>query len=1318
MKKELDFCHLHVHTEFSLLDGFCKITGLVNRAAELGFRQLAITDHSSVSGGLRFIRACKEKNIKPLIGCEIYIVDDLEAPFKAKAEGIKGFKEQRFHMLIISKSQKGLRCLFKLLTKASINFFKKPRLCWEDVFGLEEVIISSACSSGLLSHPDYKRKVIEFKDQFKDDFYLEILPLDFKDQIAINNIAIELSKNLQIKLFASNDVHYINREDAYSHEILLAMQSRTTIIDPKRWKFDINTLFLKSKLEMLQSFEKLSFLEKLYLEAINNTVEIAEKCCWEFSSLSVILPSADKEGFQTEEEAAKLLGDICIDKLEDNSYFYETEKEYSEQLVYELDRIIELGFAKYFLIVADLMDWCRRENIFVGPGRGSASSSLVCYLLGITQVDPIKHNLLFDRFISPARIDLPDIDMDFEDKRRGEVINYLKDKYGEDCVAGLVTWGEMKARMALRDVARTFGVSLQEVGVAVTKIVQRSGGDERADFSLEDSFAVFEGCKQFERKYPEVVEQAKKFEGMVRQRGKHAAGIVISDVPLLERVPLIKVKDELLTAFDKYDLDDLGLMKLDILGLRTLSVLSVTKQLIKERRGIELNFESIPINDEEIFRELEQGNTVAVFQMESEGFTRLLRQLAPIDNFNVLVDANALHRPGGIKSGIMTSYILRKKGEEEVKYLSPYLESLTKTTYGLIIYQEQIMQALNGLAGFTWRTADTVRKIISKSQGQAKFAQFSDQFVKGCKERHNLSQEIARKMFKEMSYSGSYSFNRSHSVTYTLLGYWSCFCKVYYAQEFFTAYLSLTEEKDKIISAIREANRLGIKFLSPDINISNRDWVGIDNNVISMGLKEIKGLGDIAIAAILNCRDQKLFSCVEDFLYRIDRKKVNKQKIHLLAVGGMLDSICDKNNRKVLMDSLPLYLDGAKRSVNQSKQLFLSLQRKGKIDDTLKSKEVDFSEQEKQKLTAQISGGIDLFGVQFKNISFAELRGYLLANNKIKNIADVIGDTYKRLVLLGEVKDIKYGFRQKIVALDKTLVTASFADYLGGIYGNFRDETDFIMVIYEAELYRSNKELLEGLAGHICLLEGYIPQSSKSQFFVKDVCSLDGLITNSKAFQQGKLQDWLGLDDYVLNIESVIGLLEKLIDCKDCELYKSCRGPVLPDFEEDRNGRFIARAMIVGEAPGEEEDFQNKPFVGKAGQLLDKVLYGLELNRDWFYISNVVKCRLPDNRKPTTLEIDKCGRWLESEIKLLKPFVIISLGGVALEFFTRKKGLPGSGIMSRNATIEWDDYYDCWIIYSIHPAAALYEPDRLVLLEESLKLITKFYNRNKRKKIL
>ena len=1319
----MEFCPLHIHTEFSLLDGFCKIKDLVAKAAAMKFPYLGITDHASISGGFRFIRSCKEAGIRPIIGCEFYVVDDLNWP-GLRAERNKQEREQRFHVLVLAKSWVGLQSISLALTKASFNFFRKPRIDWDDILGLKDVIVATACSSGVLSHPNYEEKVIGLRERFGEDLYLEIMPLDFKNQIEINYRALDLSRRLGIGLLASNDVHYIEKEEAFSHEILLALQRKTTLDDPKRWKFDVEGLFLKSEEEMIYSFEQLGMSEKIYLDALHRTTEVAEKCCWEFSPLLVSLPSVRSKFLGNLEEnktTDEQLIELCFNKIMGDDHFRKKKNfdEYSERLIYELDRIIELGFSGYFLIVQDLINHCRKMGIFVGPGRGSASGSLVCYLLDITRLDPVKYKLLFDRFISPARIDLPDIDMDFEDKRRGEVIDYLKRKYGKDHVAGVVTWGEMKARMALKDVARVFKVPQKDVNDVTKLIVQRTKGDERTDFSLEDSFQIFEGCKRFEQKYPQVVGQAKKFEGLVRQRGRHAAAVVVSAVSLKERAPLITETNggETLVAYDKYDLDDLGLMKLDILGLRTLSILSLVKQLVLETKGKELDFESIPLDDKKVFEELGTGNALAVFQMESEGFIKLLRSLAPITEFETLVAANTLHRPGGIKSGIMTSYVQRRRGLEKIEYMIPYMEELTRDTYGLIIYQEQIMLALYELAGFTWKTADTIRKIISKSQGQARFAKFTEQFVEGCKNRHNIPEKISRVLFKEMSYSGSYSFNRSHSATYTLIGYWCCYCKIYYTAEFFASYLALTEDKNKVIAAIKDALRLGVKFLPPDINISNFHWKIVLENTLQVGLLEIKGLGEIAARAILDSRESGSFKNIEDFLYRIDRRKVNKQKVQILAKAGLFDNI--SINRKKLIEALPLYLGGA---IQKGKGNLLRLRGKNRLfgesgdllSNTVFKEDLfsaeDFEEKEKQQMLISEMGGVSIFPVSFLSqvLSTDNLRKYLFKEKLMMLGINELNSKQKslqELYLLGLVKDIKYGFKQKVAFLGGVAGASEgrriVSDYLGGIYGNFEDATDFMMVVYGSDLYRSNKELLESLAGSICLVRGGIKIIGKDNFFVDDLVSIDRL-DQCLTFQQGQFsQQWFNLNNYFLVTNSIVDLWEEICDCYSCGLGKEGKGPVLADYIEGK-----ARFMIIGEAPGREEESQGVPFVGKAGILLMEILNDIGLNRNQAYITNVIKCRPPDNRKPSSVEVKKCKSWLEKEIEMVRPLLILALGNTAAEFFSGQS----SGILDRNASVEWNFDWGCWIVYSIHPAAVLYEADKLPLLKESIEKVGRFYD--------
>lgn len=667
-KVKQNFAHLHCHDEYSLLDGFGTPDAYAARASELGFEYLAITNHGNIDGLIKFQGACEENKITPIFGVELYIVKNITKKEKG---------EKKRHICIFVKNKIGWENLLKMLTIANLEgFYYKPRIDSELLWKYKEgLIISTACTSSFIVE-DWGFAL--FKDlitTMPDDLFLEIMPHELEEQKELNKLCYDLSKEYGIPLIATNDCHYIKKDQNVSQEVLLAIQSKAKWDDKKRWRFTIDGLYLKTEKEMIQAFKEQDSLNyKVYKKAMNNTIILAEKCKdFKIEKLPIELPAVFK-GKDDEEELKRLCNEgyekKIINKNKDSDI-------YKERLKEELEIIIRQGFSRYFLIVWELVHWCKENDIMVGPGRGSSGGSLVAYLLSITAIDPIEYKLIFARFISPARIDLPDIDIDFEDIKRPLIRKHLEDVYGKWSVCGVSTFSSMKGKGAIRDVSRVFNVPLTDVNKASSSIVTRSGGDFRSDYTITDAFDTFEDGIEFKKKYPLVTKIAIDIEGQVRGKGQHAAAIVISSDDLRNGRRMCYVhgknKNELLANWDKHDIEHQGLMKLDVLGLNALTVLNETKKLVKENHNYDINFEELPLDDKRIFEEFSKGNNAGCFQFGSLGLRKLCQELI-IDDFGTLVHANSLYRPGTLRSGMTNEFVARKRGESEWEYKHPILE--------------------------------------------------------------------------------------------------------------------------------------------------------------------------------------------------------------------------------------------------------------------------------------------------------------------------------------------------------------------------------------------------------------------------------------------------------------------------------------------------------------------------------------------------------------------------------------------------------------------------------------------------------------------
>ncbi|MEW6685837.1 MAG: DNA polymerase III subunit alpha [Candidatus Edwardsbacteria bacterium] len=881
-----DFVHLHLHTEYSLLDGVVRLQELVALAHQYQLPALAITDHGNMFGVIDFYKQVNKAGIKPIIGSEMYIAPNSRLDKKSTG----GISDASFHLTVLAKNLQGYKNLMKLSTVGYLEgFYYKPRIDKEILMENHQgLVILSGCPKGEVAHligqgklEEAKKVISWYKELFEEDYYLEIQEHHLPEEVTLNRELVNLSKLLNIPLVATNDVHYLKREDAKPQDILLCIQTGNTVEEKSRLRFSGDEFYFRSPSEMKQLFAEIE-------EAVTRTVEVAEKCnlLLELGSGKVHLPHFPlPAGYESTDEYLEYLAKTGLARR-----YSKITPSIEERLSKELSIIKKMGYAGYFLIVKDFIDVAYKKQIPVGPGRGSAVGSLVLYALGITEVDPLQYGLIFERFLNLERISLPDIDIDFGDKRRGEIIDYVLNKYGAENVTQIITFGTMLAKQAIRDVVRALNLSYQD-GDRLAKLIPFGVSIEKA---IETTSELKELINSNPR-YREVVEIAQKLEGIIRHASTHAAGIVITPGPLIEYLPLFKgTKGEVSTQYEMKCLEDIGLLKMDFLGLRTLTVIEETFSMLQEK-GIIIDIKNISFEDKKTFKLLRQGETIGVFQLESSGMRDLLRQVQP-DTIHDIIAIISLYRPGPM--GRLNDYIQRKHGRAPIVYDHPLLEKILKETYGVITYQEQVIEIASVLAGFSLGEADVLRAAMSKKRFEVMSKKEQD-FVRGAKE-NGVSEKSARKIFNEMATFAGYGFNKSHAAGYAYLAYQTVFLKAHYPVEFMAASLSSEMgNSERILTLTNECRRMGITLLSPDINQSDYRFKVINDKIL-FGLGAIKNVGENAIISIQKARDRSTtnfnkvgtdWSSLANFLGEVDTRLVNKKVVESLIKAGAFDSL-------------------------------------------------------------------------------------------------------------------------------------------------------------------------------------------------------------------------------------------------------------------------------------------------------------------------------------------------------------------------------------------------------------------------------------------
>lgn len=1041
----MSYTHLHLHTEYSLLDGANRLKDLAKAVKEHGMESVAISDHGNMFGAIDFYKTMKKEGIKPIIGIETYLhnSDDL---------GDKTSRE-RFHLCLFAKNETGYKNLMKLSSLAFLEGFYynariNKRILKEHSEGL---ICTSACLQGEVSwhlntYTTRKRELgakgldaaIEaarwYKEVFGEDFYLEIMRHGIGEQMMIDSDILRVAKELGIKVIATNDVHYISKDDAFTQEAAMCVATGKKLNDPKRMKHSVNEFYLKSSDEMQRLFADIP-------EAISNTQEIADKC-----NLDLKLGNPTPPNFKFTKEVAKLEGLDLIDEnessLENDKILFEhlckkgleerlrhidpaKHEEYRARLDHEIAVINRMKFPGYMLIVWDFVREAKEQHIPVGPGRGSAAGSLVAYSLRITNIDPIPYGLLFERFLNPERISMPDIDMDFCQSRRDDVLDYVRGKYGERNVANVITFGSMLARGAIRDTARVLDVSIAEADKMAKLVPEEVGITLEEAYKKEPKIEELISADPTARK---VWDLALSMEGLKRNAGTHAAGVVISNEELWHRTPLYRPAgtNDVVTQYDGRFLEDVDLIKFDFLGLKTLTVIDEALKLIKLNYGKEIDFSTMPMNDPEVFKLIQSGHTLGLFQIESSGMQQLNAKMKP-STFEDIIAVLALFRPGPMESGMVDDFVNRKHGKEPIVYSFDALEPILAATYGVIVYQEQVMQIVQSIAGFSLGKADLVRRAMGKKDPKI-MHEITTEFADGAV-ANGFDRQKAVDLFELIIKFAGYGFNKSHSAAYAMITYQTAYLKAHYPAEFMSALLTYDAgNTDKVVVYMNEIRRMGIEFLPPKINLSHRNFAPheIDGKMkIFVGLDAIKGAGEKALDAIIEARGEKGFKDLGDFLTKVDAQKVNKRVIEALIKAGALDEF--GYSRRTLLYEIEEIVKTAQAASQIHKEAMEGLFGDeadematvdldlNNLDEFSKKELLDF---EKEVLGFYISGHpLDEFRAEIETIDYTP-----------SSAIEEVGDG-SEILIIGKIEEIKERFTKS----GSKIAIATLMDFMGSI---------------------------------------------------------------------------------------------------------------------------------------------------------------------------------------------------------------------------------------------------------------------------------------------
>lgn len=1042
-----NFVHLHVHSEYSLLDGACRIKDMIKRAKKLNQSAIAITDHGSMYGVMEFYKTAKSEGVKPIIGCEVYVAK------RSRFDKVREYDSEIYHLVLLCKNNIGYQNLIKMVSKSFIEgFYNKPRID-EDLLRQhsEGLMALSACLAGAipraLNRNDYeaaKEIALNYQDIFgKNNFYIELQNHGIAEEIRILPMLSRLSKETGIPMVATNDCHYITQEDSRMHEVLLCIQTNHTIEDDDKMDFGTDQVYIKSEKEMRALFDN-------FEGAIENTAKIAEMCNVEFEFGKTKLPHFDVPNNQDHYEYFK---EQCYNGLYKN-YGKNPAKTLVDRLEYELSTIKKMGYVDYYLIVHDFVRYAKSVDIAVGPGRGSGAGSLAAYCIGITGIDPIKYNLLFERFLNPERVSMPDFDIDFCYVRRQEVIDYVIRKYGADHVAQIITFGTMAARGAIRDVGRALAIPYAEVD-SVAKLIPMELG-----MTIEKAMSNSVDLKKKYEENPklkELIDMAKKLEGMSRHASTHAAGVVITEKPVSEYVPLAKNDEAIVTQFTMTTLEELGLLKMDFLGLRTLTVIKDTEKMINKVEP-DFKIENIDLYDNEVFTMMSKGLTQGVFQYESVGMKNVLMQLKP-DSIEDLIAVISLYRPGPMSS--IPQYIENRHHPEKIKYKHPLLSDILDVTYGCIVYQEQVMQIFRKLAGFSLGRADIVRRAMSKKKKDVMEREHQI-FIHGLVDasgkvevdgciRRGISEEVASSIYSEMESFASYAFNKSHAAAYAVISYQTAYLKCKYPKEYMASLItSVLDNINKVVEYIEECKNLKIEVLPPSINESE-DIFTVSGNDIRFGLLAIKSLGRAPLEKILKERKNGKFKSLYDFFKRMYSKDIKKIAVENLIKGGAFDNM-GANRRQMLK-----VLDNIFESLHTERKNNLEGQI-GFFDTMQSDKEIsievpnleEFPQEELLKMEKEITG-LYLSGHPLKEFS------KLVTSNNYAKIGDIVS------VSKEEFPKFKDSDRVKILAIISDVKLKTSKNNNTFAYVNIEDMYGAMeMMVFNSVLEKNSFLLMRG----------------------------------------------------------------------------------------------------------------------------------------------------------------------------------------------------------------------------------------------------------------
>lgn len=1100
----MDFVHLHMHTEYSLLDGANKLDDLVDKVQELGMKSVAITDHGNMFGVIDLYKKCKAKGIKLIVGCEMYVAPRSRLDKQGKID------TEPNHLILLAMNEIGYKNLIKLVSLAYVEgFYYKPRIDMEILKEYNEGLIClSACLAGEVARKivdgdidGAKNTANEFLNIFgKDRYYLEMQDNGIREQVLVNQNVVKIAKELGIGLVATNDCHYLTKDDYDFHEVLLCVQTKKTINDPDRMSFPTNEFYIKSPEEMYNSF-------KNFPEAIQNTVKIADMCNVEFEFGNIILPEFKVEENITNLEYFKRLCNDGIEKrYNKDEYGQEYIQRVKKRLDYEISVIDKMGYVDYFLIVQDFINYAKTNGIPVGPGRGSGAGSIAAYLVGITDIDPLKFNLIFERFLNPERISMPDFDIDFCYERRQEVIDYVARKYSDSHVAQIITFGTLAARAGIRDIARALDIPYQKADM-IAKMVPHDlkMTIEKALQINQDLATMYEVDEEAKK----LIDLAMKAEGMPRHASTHAAGVVITKERVDSYVPLYLNQNIISTQYTMTILEDLGLLKMDFLGLRTLTVISDCIKLVKKVRGIDVKFDK-DMSDKNVFKLLSEGKTNGIFQLESEGVKQVIKMLKPdsIEDITVVV---SLYRPGPMDQ--IPRYIKNKNSKGSLEYTHKSLEPILNVTYGCMVYQEQVMQIFRDLGGYSLGRADLVRRAMGKKKMDVMNKE-RDVFIQGAKER-NVDEKSANKIFDEMFEFAKYAFNKSHAAAYAVIAYQTAYLKTYYPQEFMAATMnSMLGNLNKIPEYIVECKTMGIEVLKPDINDSFSKFGVVDGKII-FALETIKNVSGNAIADIISVREREgKFKSFIDFCEKVSGENVNKKCIESLIKAGCFESIEKDLNRVDLLESFETVIDNInsnrKRNYANQVNLFETVEEKSTIIIPKSKRQISKKElldMEKEVIGIYVSGHpLDEYSeyisknstITTKELTVNDENNELDSENEDKN-ENIINYDSKQVVICGIIENSRIIFTKN----NDQMMFAEMSDMYGSIE----------LILFPGMFAKYSKSIE---SGNVVQIKGKVSmkENEKAKILVSDVQK----ISKSKKIYVRLPKDKFNLESNVINL--------------------------------------------------------------------------------------------------------------------------------------------------------------------------------------------------------